>query len=78
LAGPLVSIIVATHNQAEYLPQCLESLFDQTMPRSSYEIVLVNDGDVSVKTGDVKLETGDVVVSPTQIVNLNDIFQLHV
>ena len=40
----LVSVIVATYNQAEYLPQCLNSLLKQTMHHEDYEIVVVNDG----------------------------------
>lgn len=40
----MVSIIVATYNQVEYLPQCLDSLLDQTMHYEAYEIVVVDDG----------------------------------
>ena len=39
-----VSLIVATYNQADFLPQCLESLLTQTINRSDYEIIVVNDG----------------------------------
>lgn len=38
------SILVATFNQGRYLGQCIESLAGQTVPRSEYEIVVVNDG----------------------------------
>jgi glycosyltransferase involved in cell wall biosynthesis len=39
-----VSILVATFNQAGFLSQCIQSLTGQTIPRSEYEIVVVNDG----------------------------------
>jgi hypothetical protein len=38
---PLVSVVVAVHNVARYLPQCLDSLLSQTLP--DIEIILVND-----------------------------------
>lgn len=41
---PIVSVIVATYNQAEFLPKCLHSLKNQTMRRDDYEIIVVNDG----------------------------------
>ena len=39
--GPLVSIIVAVHNVANYLSQCLDSLVNQTL--KPIEIIVVND-----------------------------------
>ena len=39
---PLVSIIVPTYNQADYLPQCLDSLWFQEWP--NLELLVVNDG----------------------------------
>lgn len=37
-----ISIVIAAYNQAEYLEDCLESAYDQTMP--AHEIIVVNDG----------------------------------
>ena len=38
------SIIVATHNQAEFLPQCLDSVLSQGMARAECQIIVVDDG----------------------------------
>ena len=38
---PLVSVVVAVHNVARYLPQCLDSLTSQTL--REIEVILVND-----------------------------------
>lgn len=37
-----ISIIIAAHNQAEYLEECIESCYNQTL--SAHEIIVVNDG----------------------------------
>jgi glycosyltransferase involved in cell wall biosynthesis len=37
----LISCIIPTHNQAQYLPQCLESILEQTY--KNFEIIVVND-----------------------------------
>lgn len=39
---PLISVIVPVYNVQEYLPECLESLNDQSL--EALEIILVNDG----------------------------------
>ncbi|NUN69984.1 MAG: glycosyltransferase [Bacteroidetes bacterium] len=39
---PLVSVIVPSYNQAEWLPMTLQSILDQTYPH--WEAVVVNDG----------------------------------
>ncbi len=38
----MISFIVPAYNQAEYLEDCLESIYNQTVP--VYEIIVVNDG----------------------------------
>ncbi|MBR2511214.1 MAG: glycosyltransferase, partial [Alphaproteobacteria bacterium] len=42
LYAPLVSVIVPVYNVAKYLPDCLESLINQTL--KNIEIVCINDG----------------------------------
>jgi glycosyltransferase involved in cell wall biosynthesis len=43
-ASPVVSVLIATHNQADYLPACLTSVRAQALPVDAYEIVVVDDG----------------------------------
>ena len=38
------SILVCAYNAEKYLKECLDSLVNQTIDKSKYEIVLVNDG----------------------------------
>jgi glycosyltransferase involved in cell wall biosynthesis len=39
---PVISIIVPCYNQAQYLDECLQSVFEQTF--SNWECIIVNDG----------------------------------
>lgn len=39
-----LSIIVPLYNSAKYIRKCLDSLLEQDIPHSDYEIVVVNDG----------------------------------
>lgn len=43
---PLVSVIVPVYNVAPYLPQCIDSLINQTL--QDIEIICVNDGSTDV------------------------------
>jgi len=38
-----VSVIVPIYNGEKYLRECIDSLINQTMPKSEYEIIFVND-----------------------------------
>ena len=40
----LLSIIVPVYNVEEYLGRCIESLVDQNLDYTDYEIILINDG----------------------------------
>ena len=40
---PLISIIVPVYNTEKYLPQCLDSIFNQTLDVVDFEIIVVND-----------------------------------
>jgi hypothetical protein len=41
---PLVSVVVTAHNAASELPVLLEALAAQTLPRSAFEVIVVDDG----------------------------------
>ena len=41
---PFISVIVPTFNQEKYIGRCLRSLLDQSLIRSMYEIIVINDG----------------------------------
>ncbi len=41
---PIVSILVAAHNEEKYIGRCIRSLLNQTMSWNKYEIIVVNDG----------------------------------
>lgn len=42
--GLFLSFIVPVYNAAAYLPECLDSLLEQDIPKEEYEIICVNDG----------------------------------
>ncbi|MDP2452524.1 MULTISPECIES: glycosyltransferase [unclassified Kaistella] len=39
-----LSIIIPVYNSEKYLGQCLQSVCDQDLPKSDYEIIVINDG----------------------------------
>lgn len=39
-----ISVVIPTYNRLSFLKECLESLSNQTWPRSHYEIIIVDDG----------------------------------
>lgn len=39
----LISIIVPVYNVEKYLPQCLDSIFNQSLNISDFEVIIVND-----------------------------------
>lgn len=41
---PFLSVVICTHNRKELLKGTLESLNNQTLPHSAYEIIVVDDG----------------------------------
>ena len=40
---PMISFVIATYNREKFLPDCLESLAQQTADRSDYEVVIVDN-----------------------------------
>ena len=47
-ALPAVTVLIPTYNRAQYLPECLDSLFAQTIP--PFQVIVINDGS-SENTG---------------------------
>ena len=44
LDGPAISVVIPTYQRAPLLERSLESLTKQTLPRSQFEVVVVDDG----------------------------------
>ena len=44
MSKPLVTVVMATYNQARYLHQALDSLRSQTLPPDDFEVIVINDG----------------------------------
>ncbi len=42
--SPSISVIVPAYNASETLGECLAALLDQSIPRSEYEVIVVDDG----------------------------------
>lgn len=54
------SIIIPNYNKEKYIKECLDSIFDQTIERNSYEVIVIDDGSTDnslsiIKEYDVKL-----------------------
>ncbi|MBI1878942.1 MAG: glycosyltransferase [Chloroflexi bacterium] len=60
----LASVIVPAYNATSTLPACLGALQKQTVPRSSYEIIVVDDGSTD-ETAEVARSFGIRLVSQT-------------
>lgn len=58
---PLVSVVVATRNQALFLRRCLRSLVGQSLPRQAYEIIVVDDASTDSTRTVLDTYRGEVV-----------------
>lgn len=38
-----LSIVILVYNSEKYLPQCLDSIFNQSLDNSDFEVIIVND-----------------------------------
>lgn len=56
----MISVIIPAYNEAERIAQCLIALSDQTLPRNTYEIIVV-DGGSSDETRQIASEYADLV-----------------
>ena len=53
------SIIICTYNRAKILAQCLTSLAEQSFPKDSYEVIIVNNNSTD-NTGEVAQSYADI------------------
>ena len=44
--SPRLSIIIPFYNVEQFIAQCLDSVFEQDIPLSDYEVICVNDGSI--------------------------------
>lgn len=42
----MISVVVPAYNAADTLDECLQGLLDQSIPRSCYEVIVVDDGSM--------------------------------
>lgn len=66
-----LSIVVNMYNTALYMPKCLDSLLNQDIPSSDYEIILVNDGST-----DNSLELAEEYLAKSQQIENWPIFKI--
>ena len=69
MTQPVISVIVAAHNQERYISRCLRSLFAQSVAREKFEIVVINDGSTD-HTPSVLEEFADEIVLITNESNI--------
>ncbi len=69
MTQPVISVIVAAHNQERYLSRCLRSLLAQSIAREKFEIVVINDGSTD-HTPSVLEEFVDEIVLITNESNI--------
>ena len=60
----MISVIVPAYNEEQNIAKCLESLSRQTVPRDSYEIIVV-DGGSGDRTREIAAEYADMVFIQT-------------
>jgi len=60
----MISVIVPSYNEEANIGRCLESLCNQTIPRSEYEIIVV-DGDSKDRTREIAERYADLVFIQT-------------
>ncbi|KDE54712.1 glycosyltransferase family 2 protein [Methanoculleus sp. MH98A] len=60
----MISVVVPTYNEEQNIERCLASLADQTVPRETYEIIVV-DGDSKDRTRELAEPLADQVFIQT-------------
>ena len=57
-----MSVVVATYNQATYIPQCLDSLVNQRMPTGDFEVIVVDDGSTD-QSAEIIADYGEAIAA---------------
>ena len=60
----MISVIIPAYNEEATIQRCLSALSSQTVPRSSYELIVV-DGNSSDRTREIAAEYADLVFIQT-------------
>ena len=60
----MISVVVPTYNEEQNIERCLQSLADQTIPRETYEIIVV-DGGSKDRTRELAMPLADKVFIQT-------------
>lgn len=55
-----VSVIITVYNYAQYIERAIRSVFNQTLERSKYEIIIVNDASTDASTEILKNYETDI------------------
>jgi len=64
---PLISVVICTHNRANYLLKAMQSVLDQSMPANRYEVIVVDNGSTD--------ETRELVERFEDLGNVHYIFE---
>jgi glycosyltransferase involved in cell wall biosynthesis len=59
---PSTSIIIAAHNVETYIGRAIRSALNQTVPRDSYEVIVVNDGSTDRTRFALEVFENDIVL----------------
>jgi len=46
MSNKLISVIITTYNEDDYIEKAIKSVFKQTLPQKNYELIVVDDGGV--------------------------------
>ena len=61
---PLVSVVVPAFNEENYISECLSSLFKQDLPRTDYEVIIVNNASTDKTEEIAKFFGAKVITEP--------------
>jgi glycosyltransferase involved in cell wall biosynthesis len=65
-APPVCSVVIPARNAVHLLPACLAALQEQTMPRSSFEIIVVDDGCTDATAAAARAHGATCLAQPHQ------------